>query len=46
VARWWPDWKRRETWLLGLMQGGTGAALFRREHFDPDYLMRPACRNW
>lgn len=37
-ARWWPDWKRRETWLLGLMQGGTGGLYFASNAFIPDYL--------
>ncbi|MBV8120567.1 MAG: MFS transporter [Alphaproteobacteria bacterium] len=38
AARWWPDWKRSETWLLGLMQGGTGGLYFAANTLIPDYL--------
>ena len=37
-ARWWPNWKSRETWQLGLMQGGTGGLYFTANAFIPDYL--------
>jgi MFS transporter, CP family, cyanate transporter len=37
-VRWWPDWRRRETWQLGLMQGGTGGLYFASNAFIPDYL--------
>jgi MFS transporter, CP family, cyanate transporter len=37
-ARWWPDWRRRETWQLGIMQGGTGGLYFAANAFIPDYL--------
>ncbi len=37
-ARWWPDWRHRETWQLGLMQGGTGGLYFSSNAFIPDYL--------
>jgi MFS transporter, CP family, cyanate transporter len=37
-ARWWPDWRHRETWQLGLMQGGTGGLYFASNAFIPDYL--------
>lgn len=37
-ARWWPDWRRPEPWLLGLMQGGTGGLYFASNAFIPDYL--------
>jgi MFS transporter, CP family, cyanate transporter len=37
-TRWWPDWRHRETWQLGLMQGGTGGLYFASNAFIPDYL--------
>ena len=37
-ARWWPDWRRRETWQLGLMQGATGGLYFASNALIPDYL--------
>ncbi|HEY3911933.1 MAG TPA: MFS transporter [Stellaceae bacterium] len=37
-ARWWPDWRHRETWQLGLMLGGTGGLYFASNAFIPDYL--------
>ena len=37
-ARWWPDWRNRQTWQLGLMQGGTGGLYFASNAFIPDYL--------
>jgi len=36
--RWWPDCRHRETWQLGLMQGGTGGLYFASNAFIPDYL--------
>jgi CP family cyanate transporter-like MFS transporter len=45
AARWWPDWGRRDTWQLGLMQGGTGGLYFASNAFIPDYfhaIGRPA----
>jgi MFS transporter, CP family, cyanate transporter len=38
AARWWPDWRRRQTWQLGLMQGGTGGLYFASNALIPDYL--------
>jgi CP family cyanate transporter-like MFS transporter len=43
--RWWPDWRARHTWQLGLMQGGTGGVYFATNAFIPDYfhaIGRPA----
>jgi MFS transporter, CP family, cyanate transporter len=37
-VRWWPDWRRVETWQLGLMVGGTGGLYFASNAFIPDYL--------
>jgi len=36
--RWWPDWKRPETWQLGLLQGGVSAAYFGSNAFIPEFL--------
>lgn len=36
--RWWPDWKSRLTWQLGLLMGGTGGLYFSANAFIPDYL--------
>jgi MFS transporter, CP family, cyanate transporter len=38
AARWWPDWRHRHTWQLGLMQGGTGGVYFATNAFIPDYF--------
>jgi CP family cyanate transporter-like MFS transporter len=38
LMRWWPDWRRRQTWQLGLMQGGTGGLYFASNALIPDYL--------
>ena len=38
AMRWWPDWRGRRTWQLGLMQGGTGGVYFAANAFIPDYL--------
>jgi MFS transporter, CP family, cyanate transporter len=37
-ARWWPDWRRPETWQLGVMLGGTGGLYFAANALIPDYL--------
>jgi CP family cyanate transporter-like MFS transporter len=38
ATRWWPDWRSRHTWQLGLMQGGTGGVYFATNAFIPDYF--------
>jgi CP family cyanate transporter-like MFS transporter len=38
AARWWPDWKSRQTWLLGLTFGSNNAIFFGINAFVPDYL--------
>jgi CP family cyanate transporter-like MFS transporter len=35
---WSPEWKRAETWRLGFLLGGTGAAYFGANAFIPDFL--------
>jgi len=35
---WSPDWKRAETWQLGLLLGGATAAYFGANAFIPDFL--------
>jgi CP family cyanate transporter-like MFS transporter len=45
AQRWWPDWRARHTWQLGLLQGGTGGLYFASNAFIPDYfhaIGRPA----
>lgn len=37
-ARWWPDWKSRQTWLLGLTFGSNNCIFFGINAFAPDYL--------
>jgi MFS transporter, CP family, cyanate transporter len=36
-ARWWPDWTD-DTWRLGFLLGGAGAAYFGANAFIPDFL--------
>jgi MFS transporter, CP family, cyanate transporter len=36
--RWWPDWRHRHTWQLGLVQGGGSVLYFGCNAFLPDYL--------
>ena len=38
AARWWPDWRSRELWQVGLMLGGTGGLYFASNALIPDYL--------
>jgi MFS transporter, CP family, cyanate transporter len=38
TRRWWPDWKSRVVWRLGLMFGGVNAMYFTTNAFIPDYL--------
>lgn len=35
---WWPDWNGAQTWQLGLLLGGAGAAYFGSNAFIPDFL--------
>jgi CP family cyanate transporter-like MFS transporter len=36
--RWWPDWRDRQTWKLGLIFGGASIAYFSTNAFIPDFL--------
>jgi MFS transporter, CP family, cyanate transporter len=38
TRRWWPDWKNRLLWRLGLMFGAVNAMYFTTNAFIPDYL--------
>src|SRR5690348_3235801 len=38
ALRWWPDWRGPDTWRLGFVLGGVGAAYFATNAFIPDYL--------
>ncbi len=37
-ARWWPDWRDRNTWALGLIFGSASALYWGANAFIPDYL--------
>lgn len=37
-ARWWPDWRDRNTWTLGLIFGFASALYWGANAFIPDYL--------
>lgn len=37
-ARWWPDWRSKQTWLLGLTFGSNNCIFFGVNAFVPDYL--------
>lgn len=37
-TRWWPDWKSRQIWLLGLTFGSNNCIFFGINAFVPDYL--------
>ena len=36
--RWWPDWRSRQLWLLGIALGVNNALWFAANAFIPDYL--------
>ncbi|MGH6770792.1 MAG: CynX/NimT family MFS transporter [Xanthobacteraceae bacterium] len=36
--RWWPDWKKPLTWILGLTFGSNNSIYFATNAFLPDYL--------
>jgi CP family cyanate transporter-like MFS transporter len=38
AVRWWPDWRSRRTWQLGLILGCGSAIYFGSNAFVPDYL--------
>ncbi len=38
LARWWPDWRSRQLWLLGVALGVNNALWFASNGFIPDYL--------
>lgn len=38
VAPWLPDWRSRQTWELGLLQGAASVAYFASNTFLPTYL--------
>jgi CP family cyanate transporter-like MFS transporter len=37
-GRWWPDWRKPLTWLLGLTFGSNNSIYFSTNAFLPDYL--------
>lgn len=38
LVRWWPNWRDRRIWQLGLTLGGSSALYFGCNAFLPDYL--------
>jgi CP family cyanate transporter-like MFS transporter len=38
ATRWWPDWRSRQLWLLGIALGVNNALWFASNGFIPDYL--------
>jgi CP family cyanate transporter-like MFS transporter len=41
-AKWWPDWRNRLVWRLGIMFGSVNAAYFAANAFLPVYLVDAA----
>ena len=39
AARWWPDWRDRRVWRLGLMLGGINATYFGLNGFLPGWMV-------
>ena len=39
AARWWPDWRNRRVWRLGLMLGGINATYFGLNGFLPGWMV-------
>lgn len=37
-ALWWPDWRKKQTWRLGIILGCASTAYFASNAFIPDYL--------
>jgi CP family cyanate transporter-like MFS transporter len=38
LTGWWPDWKSRQTWLLGIAFGSNNSIFYGINAFVPDYL--------
>ncbi len=43
---WWPDWKNKLVWRLGLMLGSINALYFATNAFIPDYLREHGQGEW
>ncbi|HLI11622.1 MAG TPA: MFS transporter [Alphaproteobacteria bacterium] len=37
-GRWWPDWRDKRTWQIGLILGASSGLYFAANAFIPDYL--------
>ncbi|MBI3705299.1 MAG: MFS transporter [Rhizobiales bacterium] len=44
--RWWPDWRDRLIWRLGIMLGTINATYFATNAFLPDYLRSNGQGEW
>jgi CP family cyanate transporter-like MFS transporter len=43
---WWPDWRNKIVWRLGIMLGGINAIYFATNAFIPDYLREHGQGEW
>jgi CP family cyanate transporter-like MFS transporter len=43
---WWPDWRNKLVWRLGLMLGSINALYFATNAFIPDYLREHGQGEW
>src|SRR5262245_3402687 len=44
--RWWPDWRNKLIWRLGIMLGTINATYFATNAFIPDYLRDRGQDDW
>jgi CP family cyanate transporter-like MFS transporter len=44
--RWWPDWRSRLVWRLGLLTGSVNSLYFTMNFFLPDYLASQGEADW
>ncbi len=44
--RWWPDWRNKLIWQLGIMLGTINATYFATNAFLPDYLRSNGQSEW
>jgi len=46
TAAWWPDWRNKVVWRLGIMLGGVNAIYFATNAFIPGYLREHGQGQW
>jgi MFS transporter, CP family, cyanate transporter len=44
--RWWPDWRNKLIWRLGIMLGTINATYFATNAFIPDYMRSTGQGDW